>query len=265
MRTTGFIDALFDSKLAQGLAATGALAVGVVAVVLWQRPDLLQQAAAVPAPAVAQQWDGAVGPGLLSSPVRDLPSLSLDPQAMRDTKIAVDAAGHLVPDRALRHLMDGFLVKGKPSERQAMQAQLRLLLRERLKQPAAGEADRLVTDYLAYLDAEQQMLLRERFTPPDPSGLSEQQVQHLLAWQKQRADLRQRMLGTAAASAWFDKEDAGCANALSEWQKQLAPPDDDDSNEQFARRRYGRRLAEGRNNNAEACAAQITGSMTQRG
>jgi lipase chaperone LimK len=197
--------------------------------------------------------------------VRDLPPLALDPQAMRDTKIVVDAAGHLVPDRALRNLMDGFLVKGKPSERQAMEAQLRVFLRDRLKQPAAGEADRLVTDYLAYLNLEQQMLSRERLTQPDPSGLSEEQVQHLLAWQKQRAGLRQRMLGTAAASAWFDEEDGGCANALGDWQKQLEPPDDDDSNEQFARRRYGQRLAERRNNNAQACAAQIAESMAQRG
>jgi hypothetical protein len=261
MRTSDFIDALFESKLAQGLAGAGALAVGVLAVVLWQRPDMLQQAATAPAPAPAAQWDGAAGPGLLSGPVRDLPPLALDPQAMRDMKIAVDAAGHLVPDRSLRSLMDEFLVKGKPSERQAMELQLRVFLRDRLKQPAAGEADRLVTDYLAYLNMEQQMLSRERFTQPDPSGLTDEQVQHLLAWQKQRADLRQRMLGTAAASGWFDEEDGGCANALGDWQKQMAPPDDDDSNEQFARRRYGQRLAEGRNHDAQACAAQIAGSM----
>jgi hypothetical protein len=73
------------------------------------------------------------------------------------------------------------------------------------------------------------------------------------------------MLGTAAASAWFDAEDGDCANALNDWQKQMAPPDDDDSNEQFARRRYGQRLEEGRNNNAQACAAQIAGSIAQRG
>jgi lipase chaperone LimK len=193
--------------------------------------------------------------------VRDLPPLALDPQVMRDTKIAVDAAGHLVPDRALRRLMDEFLVKGNPSERQAKEVQLRELLRDRLKLSAAGEADRLVTDYLAYLNVEQQMLSRERFTQPDASGLTDEQVQHLLAWQKRRADLRQRMLGTSAASAWFDEEDGGCASALGDWEKQMAPPDDDDSNEQFARRRYGQRLAEGRNHDAQACAAQIAGSM----
>jgi hypothetical protein len=261
MRTNGFIDRLFDSKLGLGIVGATAMVIAVRAVVYWQRPEAVQEAA----PAPAAQWDGAIGPGMLSGPLRDMPASALEAQSMRDTKIAVDAAGHLVPDRALRSLMDGFLVNGKQSERQAMEAQLRVFLRDRLSQPAAGEADRLVTDYLAYMNVEQQVLSRERFTQPDPSGLSDEQIKHLLAWQKQRAELRQRMLGTAAASAWFDAEDGDCANALNDWQKQMAPPGDDDSNEQFARRRYGQRLEEGRNNNAQACAAQIAGSIVQRG
>jgi hypothetical protein len=261
MRTNGFIDRLFDSKLGLGIVGATAIAIAVRAVVYWQRPETVQEVA----PAPAAQWDGAIGPGMLSGPLRDMPASALEAQSMRDTKIAVDAAGHLVPDRALRSLMDGFLVNGKQSERQAMEAQLRAFLRDRLSQPAAGEADRLVTDYLAYMNVEQQVLSRERFTQPDPSGLTDDQIQHLLAWQKRRAELRQRMLGTAAASAWFDAEDGDCANALNDWQKQMAPPADDDSNEQFARRRYGHRLEEGRNNNAQACAAQIAGSIAQRG
>jgi lipase chaperone LimK len=200
---------------------------------------------------------------MLSGPVRDLPAFGAP--VVPDTKIAVDDAGHLVPDRALRSLMDRFLVNVGQADRQAMEAQLRALLRERLRQPAAGEADRLVTDYLAYLQAEQQMLARERFTKPDPAGLSEDEVKHLLAWQKQRAGLRQRMLGTAAASAWFDAEDGDCASVLDDWQKQLAPPADGDSNEQFERRRHGDTLEARRNYNAQACAAQIAESIAQHG
>jgi lipase chaperone LimK len=260
MRTNGFIDRLFDSKLGLGIVGAIAVAIAVRAGGYRERPQAGEEAA----PAPAAQWDGAIGPGMLSGPLRDMPASALEAQTMRDTKIAVDAAGHLVPDRALRSLMDEFLVNGKQSERQAMEAQLRVFLRGRLSQPAAGEADRLVTDYLAYMNMEQQMLSRERFTQPDPSGLTDDQIKHLLAWQQQRAGLRQRMLGTAAASAWFDAEDGDCANALNDWQKQMAPADDDDSNEQFARRRYGQRLEEGRNNNAQACAAQIAGSIAQR-
>jgi lipase chaperone LimK len=259
MRRRSLVDALFDSKLALGAASVAAVAIGVLAVVLWQRPAAAPDAA--PAQAAAN-WDGAMGPGMLSSPVRDLPTM--DAQLVRENKIAVDASGHLVPDRALRNLMDGFLIKGKQSERQAMEAELRLFLRQSLRPPAAGEADRLVTDYLAYQQAEQDLLSRQRFTQPDAGGLSEDQVKQLLLWQRQRADMRQRMLGTTVASAWFDAEDRNCAAVLDEWQKQLAPPDDNDSNEQFARRRYGATLEQRRNDNAQACAAQIMETMTQR-
>lgn len=254
MRTSSFIDALFDSKLAQALAGAGALAIGVLAVVLWQRPAEAPEAPA----AKAGSWSDPVGPGLLSRPTSDLPSFAA--QDMRDVKIAVDASGHLVPDPALHGLMDEFLLKPRPSERQAMELQLRELLRQRLDQPAAGEADRLVSAYAAYLQAEGQLLARERFTQPDPNGLSDDQVRHLLAWQRERAGLRERLLGTEAASAWFAAEDANCAAALSDWEKQLAPPDDEDSSEQWNRRRYGDRLAARRNNDAQTCAALIADS-----
>jgi lipase chaperone LimK len=260
MRRRSLVDALFDSKLALGVASVAAVAIGVVGVVLWQRPAVAPDTAPTQA---AANWDGAMGPGMLSGAVRDLPAI--DAQLMRENKIAVDASGHLVPDRALRNLMDGFLLKGKQSERQAMETELRLFLRQSLRPPAAGEADRLVTDYLAYQQAEQQLLSSQRFTPPDAGGLSEEQVKQLLAWQHQRADLRQRMLGTAVASAWFDAEDGNCTAILNDWQKQLAPPDDNDSNEQFARRRYGDALEQRRNDNAQACAAQLMDTMAQRG
>jgi lipase chaperone LimK len=225
---------------------------------------MLQQAAPAPAPApAAAQWDGTAGPGMLSGPVRDMPAL--DAKVMRDTKIAVDAAGHLAPDRALRSLMDGFLLKGKPSERQAMETQLRVFLRDSLRQPAAGEADRLVTDYLAYMKAEQQMLSRERFTKPDPSGLSEEQVKHLLAWKEQRTALRERTLGAAVVHGWFEEEDGNCHVALTDWLKQREPLEQADPVELMTRRRFGAALEERRNQGAQACAAQIAESMRQRG
>lgn len=254
------VSGLFDSKAGLVLASVAAMACGVTGVVLWQRPA---SAPATPPVAAAGAWDGAPGPGLLSGPVRDLPAI--DTRLVRGTPIAVDASGHLVPDRALRNLMDNFLVKGKPGERQAMENELRQFLHQSLRSPATGEADRLVTAYLAYRQAEQQLLARERFTAPDARGLSEEQVRHLLAWQRQRAELRQRILGSAVAKAWFDEEDGNCAAAFNEWEKQLAPPADNDPNEQFDRRRYGDALQERRNYSAQACAAQIMGTMAQQG
>lgn len=256
MRRAGLVDSLFDSKLALGLAGAGAMAVGVLAVVLWQRPAEAPAQAAAP----VGSWNDPVGPGLLSRSTGGAPAF--DVQVPRDAKIAVDASGHLVPDLALRSLMDGFLAKAKPSEREAMTVQLREFLASRLRQPAAGEADRLATAYVAYLQADAQMIARERFAPPDPNGLSDQQVQHLLAWQHDRAELRERMLGKEVAAAWFTEEDNNCVDALNEWEKQLAPPGNDDSAEQLNRRRWGDTLALRRNNNAQACASQIAESAS---
>jgi lipase chaperone LimK len=206
-----------------------------------------------------------VGPGLLSGPVRDLPTTGIDMQLDSDTKIALDDEGHLVPDVALRKLMDAFLAKGRPSEPQAMAAQLRALLQARLRQPAASEADRLVTNYQAYLEAEQQLLAAERLTQPDPSGLSDDQVRQLLAWQQQRYQLRQRMLGIPVAHAWFDEEDGNCTAVLNEWEKQREPEAEADPVEQMDRRRLGLVLEQRRNDNAQACAAQIMETMAPRG
>lgn len=260
MRRAGLLDALFDNKLALGIAGAAAVTAGVYAVVLWQRP------AAAPAdvPAKLGSWNDPVGPGLLrSSSSGSAPAF--DVQVPRDARITVDALGHLVPDLALRKLMDGFLVRAKPSERQAMLAQLREFLTGRLRQPAASEADHLAIAYDAYLQQEALMVASERFTAPDPGGLSDQQVQHLLAWQHDRAQLRERMLGAAVAAVWFTEEDVNCTEALNEWEKQMAPPGDNDSTEQFNRRRWGDMLAQRRNDNAQACAAQIAQSIAPRG
>lgn len=109
------------------------------------------------------------------------------------------------------------------------------------------------------------MLAAEHFSRADPDGLSDAQVRHLLSWQRERAQLRERMLGTETASAWYAEQDGNCVAALDDWEKQLAPPADDDSQEQFARRRFGALTAQRRNNSAQACAAQIEESATPRG
>jgi lipase chaperone LimK len=268
MAHASFVDALLESRLVMALACAGAVTVGVVGVVLWQRPAMLLGPAPGPRPVAAASWDGPVGPGLLSSPVHYLPATGIEAEVMRGTKIAVDTAGHLVPDAALRQLMDAFLVNGRRSERQVMSRQLRDFLRASLGQPAAGEADRLVTDYLAYLATEEQMLGRERFERPDPAGLSDHQLEQLMAWQSSRAELRQRMLGTTVARAWFEQDDSNCSAAFEDWRKMRMPPETDqepDSVELAARRRFGPALEERRNNNAQACAAQVMQTMTPRG
>jgi lipase chaperone LimK len=251
------MDSLFDSKLTLGAAGAAAVLLGVLAVLHFGHADVGPRGAA-PAQA-AGAWDNPIGPGQLGGAVREAPMLGLDPQAARDPHLALDRGGHLVPDMALRTLVDSFLGKTKGAERQARAGELRAFLNVKLQAPASQDANRIVTDYLAYLDAEEPLRARERFSRPDPSGLSDAEVEHLLTFQQQRAQLRQRMLGSAVAQAWFEGEDAECANALSDWRRLRAPADSDevDSNELQARRLHGAALEERRNLYAQGCASQI--------
>jgi hypothetical protein len=103
------------------------------------------------------------------------------------------------------------------------------------------------------------MRAQARFTRPDPAGLSDRQVEQMLVWQQERAGLRDRMLGTAVAQAWFGEDDSACRNALEDWRRMRAPEgsEDVDSNELRARRRHGAVLEQGRNERAQACARRL--------
>jgi hypothetical protein len=80
-------------------------------------------------------------------------------------------------------------------------------------------------------------------------------------WLRQRAQLRERMLGTAVAQAWFAAEDADCNTALADWRMMRAPAGsaDVDSNELQARRRHGEVLEQRREEDARTCAGQLAG------
>jgi hypothetical protein len=251
---------LIDNKLTIA-AAAAAVVFGVMGTIYLQRADVPGPAA--PAPA-AGAWDGRIGPGVLAGSAGEFPALGAALHSERDAKLTLDKAGHLVPDLSLRKLIDSFLAKSKGAERAARVADLRAFLKSQVAAPAAQEADRVVTDYLAYLDTEEQLLARERFSRPDPSGLTEAEIEHLRAWQQQRVQLRQRMLGSQVAKAWFDAEDSDCATALNEWQMQREPVDGThelDSVELSERRLHGAALEERRNNNAQLCAGQISASL----
>jgi lipase chaperone LimK len=247
----------FDSKLTLGAALAVAL-LTVSAVWYWQQSVSAPDAA--PAAPRARAWDGPVGPGLASGVPADLPALGAPLQAPRDPGLATDAGGHLVPGQALRKLFDSWLARTQGLERQARAAQLRSWLRQNLAAPAAGEADRFVTQYLAYIETEDQLLARERFGAP-AAALAERDVEHLLAWQEQRAQRRQRVFGPAVARAWFEDDDSRCGSALREWQKQHVAPaagQDLDPVELRERRIHGVALEQRRDLDAQACAVQMS-------
>ena len=232
---------LFDSKTAIGLACVAAAAIGAGSVV-WLRGG----GAAPAAPPAAQRagWDGPVGPGGVAA--------EHAPGSVDDTSLT-NGAGNLRVDPALRTLFDSYLAQPGGA------AQLHAYLNSRLAPPARGQAGDLADAYQRYLQAEKELRAQVRLTRPDPSGLSDQQVAQMLAWQQERAHLRERMLGTTAAQAWFGAADGECMSALEDWRKMRAPPgaEEVDSNELRARRVHGAVLEQGRNERAQSCASRL--------
>ena len=248
------VDGPFGSW-ATGLAALLTVLITVAAVWYWQRDagghDGAPLAAAVPtaesaatvltAPTAAQQ-------AALSAP------------ALREPGLKLDSNGLLVPDRALRALMDSYLAAGPAQARQARVPALRAKLAAGLSPAAAAAAGRLIASYAAYLDARARMLARERFDAAPDAALSEAEVAHLLSWQDQQTQLRQRLLGPALAQAWFEGEDGRCLVMLQDWQKQHVPPDpaqEADPVELHEQRMHGDALRARRDADAQACAAQM--------
>lgn len=254
---TRSVDSPFDSKLTTA-AAVGAVLLAVLAVWYWQQNSAPQDAG--PAVRRARAWDGPVGPGLASTAPAQLAPLGAPLEAGREPALATDAGGHLVAGAALRGLFDSWLERTQGIGRGARAAQLRNWLRARLTAPVADEADRFLTQYLAYLDTEDRMLAREHFPPP-AAVLTERDVEHLLAWQDQRAQRRQRMFGPVVARAWFEDDDAQCGSALREWQKQhvpLAGGEELDPVELRERRIHGAALEERRDYAAKECAIKMS-------
>jgi hypothetical protein len=257
---------LLDSKFGIGLAGIMAVAIGVVGVVYLRAADTPLDPAGPARPAAS--WDTPIGPGALAGAVSEPGPMGLESLPTRAPELAVDEQGHLMPDMALRKLVDSYFANLPGNQRQARADQLRAYLRTWLKQPALGEAERIVSDYLGYLRLEDELLSRERFTKPDPSGLSEFQVQRLLAYQQQRAQLRQRTLGAAVAQAWYEAEDSTCTTALAEWNTaQRAPGEGEEleSTELRERRIHGTALQDRRNYYAQSCASQIMEGLWSRG
>ncbi|MFL6673343.1 MAG: hypothetical protein ACJ8LG_08645 [Massilia sp.] len=262
---------LFDSRLAIGVAGATAIALGVLGAAWLRGADAPGAAAPLATAGQAQAagaWAAPIGPGALAAPASALPGMGGDSLPTGEPQLALDGGGHLVPSLALRKLVDSYLGNPSGAQRQARANELRAYLKGRLKAPALAEALRIVSDYLGYLEIEEQLLARERFARPDPSGLSDAQVEHLLAWQQQRSRLRERTLGTLVAQAWFETEDANCATALSDWRLlHQAPAEGEEleSNELRARRVHGPVLEQRRNMHAQACASLLVDGLAARG
>jgi len=245
---------LLDSKLGFGAACALGAAAAVIGVVYLRDSG---QAPAAPAAQVkaAASWDGPPGPGILAPAAGATAALAAE-------QPLAGADGRLVVDQALHRLFDSYLDNAHPREQA-----LRSYLKSRLNPPALAQAETLASDYARYLQAEAALRARERPAPVDAAGLGAAQVERMQAWLLQRGQLRERMLGTAVAQAWFGTADEDCRTAFADWRKMRAPADSEevDSNELRARRLHGDVLEQTRNERALSCAGQLMAGLAPGG
>jgi lipase chaperone LimK len=251
---------LLDSKPGFAMACLLGAAAGVMGVVYLRHADAPAPAAA---PARASSWDGPAGPGALAAAASSAGAAPAD--SVPGEQPLLDPAGHLMVDPALHRLYDSFLKNGTAGA--PREQELRAWLKRRLAPPALAQAETLAGDYARYLKAEAALRANQRLAPPDPAGMSVAQVEQMLAWQQQRAQLRERMLGSAVSQAWFGTEDADCRSALADWRLSRTPAGSEevDSNELRARRLHGAVLEQRRNERAQSCASQLMDRLAADG
>jgi hypothetical protein len=124
----------------------------------------------------------------------------------QSSEIALTDNQELIADSALRKVMDSYLLGA--GDRGGLQALLDYLNRH-LPANAARESGRLATSYHAYLSAHDELLAAQNFgATPD--------LHRLIGWQRQRQQLRDRMLGEKVSQEWFGTEEAYLTQALEE-------------------------------------------------
>jgi len=251
---------LLESKLGIGMVCALGAAAAVMGVAYLRQAD-----PPAAGPARTASWDGPVGPGALGAVAPADPGAGAPTAAasMPGEQPLLDAAGRLLIGPALHGLFDSYLKNGGVPHEQ----ELRAYLKRRLVAPALTQAETLAADYARYLKAEAALRANQRFSPLDRAGLSLPQVEQMLAWQQQRAQLRERMLGATVAQAWFGTADADCRTALTDWRLARAPvgSEEVDSNELRARRLHGAMLEQRRNERARSCAAQLMDRLAAGG
>ncbi len=194
------------------LAAAAGGILGATALI-WARSPVDDPAAApAPPPVTATPVVTGAAPSGRAPMLRDHGG-SVD----ASSEIALTDNQELIADSALRKVMDSYLLGG--GDKGGLQALLDYL-NHRLPANAARDAGQLATSYHAYLSAHDQLLAAQSFgATPD--------LNRLIGWQRQRQQLRDRMLGEKVTQEWFGNEEAYLTQALEEISQRrdgTAPP-----------------------------------------
>lgn len=122
-----------------------------------------------------------------------------------DGRLAVDAEGHLVLDRSVRLFFDYMLTGVGEMPLPELIGQIRRMIDQELQEPARGEAQRLLNDYLSYKAALHNL---EQTADMDMTeGTPEQRLAALEQRQQAVMALRRETMGQAAAEAFFAEEE----------------------------------------------------------
>jgi lipase chaperone LimK len=187
---------------------------------IWQlQPDTKPVAAR--ATVAPNQPPARLGPGVWTTsttPSGEVQSVAIDTVAPGG--LAATPDGKLVINKALRDVIDYFLFGGHPGERSTHVAKLLAHLKAALPPPAFEEAVQIVKNYLAYIEAHDQLLAREAKPAAAADGVvAPMDMDKVAAWVAQRNRLRQNFLGLKVAEIWFGAEQAEAEQDLAAMRK----------------------------------------------
>ena len=154
-----------------------------------------------------------VAPSTPQTPVAMASGLEDLPQSLAGTQVSCalesDAAGHLRVTIELRHCFDYFLSAVGEESLDSLTARIRAQLRQRLQEPALGEAEEVLTGYLDYLRGVAEI---EQSQLPEPGQMDLARVRQQM---EQVRSLRTQYLSPEVIAAFFSDDDAYDLYALA--------------------------------------------------
>lgn len=182
-----------------------------------------KQAPEASAPSASTDASVRFGPGVWTDPAQESEGGVADTSAPDGLTVTADQ--HLVINRALKDVFDYFLLGGHLGAREEHTEKLRAHLKASLPGPAFQEADKIIRNYVAYLDAHDTLLAREAVPSANPDSLlAPPDIERVSAWLAQRARLRQELLGLHIAQAWFGEEEIQDQQSIAAMRQRGATP-----------------------------------------
>ena len=205
------------------------LVVVAVVLVFWMTEDSRKFAAIKLPDSATQQQSAMAAPTSSHAAVKSLPAefsslvtgLENLPQSLRDTEVdgelKVDGQGHLVIDISVRQLFDYFLSAMGEESLERIEARLRRYIAFQLEEPAAGEANQLLSDYLALKSA--LAIASQSFSV----SYGQTSSAELRLTQLNLHQLRRSHLTPAVADAFYAEEEAYDRHVLAVMTGETAP------------------------------------------